>query len=46
MSFNGEISVANGNKSGVVLRLQIPYQKSEIDSKQSTSSVKTPFSDH
>ena len=27
MSFNGEISVANGKKSGVILRLQIPYQK-------------------
>ena len=34
MSFNGEISVAHGNKSGVVLRLQIPYQKSDIYSKQ------------
>ena len=34
MSFNGEISVANGKKSGVVLRLQIPYQKSDIYSKQ------------
>ena len=33
MSFNGEISVANGKKSGVVLRLQIPYQKLDIDSK-------------
>ena len=33
MSFNGEISVANGKKSGVVLRLQIPYEKSDIDSK-------------
>jgi signal transduction histidine kinase len=33
MSFNGEISVANGKKSGVVLRLQIPYQKSDIDSR-------------
>ena len=44
MSFNGEISVANGNKSGVVLRLQIPYQKSDINSKQSISSVENPFS--
>jgi signal transduction histidine kinase len=34
MSFNGEINVANGKKSGLVLRLQIPYQKSDIDSKQ------------
>ena len=34
MSFNGEISVANGKKSGVILRLQIPYQKSDINSKQ------------
>ena len=34
MSFNGEISVANGKKSGVVLRLHIPYQKSDIYSKQ------------
>jgi signal transduction histidine kinase len=33
MSFNGEISVANRKKSGVVLRLQIPYEKSDIDSK-------------
>ena len=44
MSFNGEISVANGNKSGVILRLQIPYQKSDINSKQSISSVENPFS--
>jgi signal transduction histidine kinase len=34
MSFNGEISVANGKKSGVVLRLQIPYQTSDVDPKQ------------
>ncbi len=34
MSFNGEISVANGKKSGVVLRLQIPYQTSDVDTKQ------------
>ena len=28
MSFDGEISVANGRKAGVVLRLQIPHQNS------------------
>jgi signal transduction histidine kinase len=28
MSFDGEISVANGRKTGVVLRLQIPHQNS------------------
>ena len=33
MSFNGEISVANGKKSGVALMLQIPFQKHDVESK-------------
>ena len=33
MSFNGEISVANGKKSGVALILQIPFQKHDVESK-------------
>lgn len=33
ISFNGEISVANGKKSGVALMLQIPFQNHDVESK-------------
>ena len=33
MSFNGEISAANGKKSGVALILQIPFQNHDVESK-------------